>query len=238
MDWDDKKSGKAVRFTGKNGWVFAQFYGSYFVSCARNIWQVVPELMVHEGLSMADHLDSVGLGTHSKLEAHFKKVEKWFWDRFPVFRKWQEKVLAHYLKTGEVNTMFGFVRRGMLNQNKVINTPFQGTAFHCLLWSYIRLHRELKHNHWLSKMLGQIHDAIVGDVNGEETAAYIQTMNRIMTIDIRKEFSWIIVPLEIEIEMTDIDCAWDTKKKTPISDYIQLAWFFHTFTKIIAYVAI
>jgi len=33
-----------------------------------------------------------------------------------------------------------------------------------------------------------------------------------MTLDIRKRFPWINVPLEIEADLTDVDTSWNKKK--------------------------
>lgn len=41
----------------------------------------------------------------------------------------------------------------------------------------------------------------------------LATANRIMTQDIRKHWPWIIVPLEVEVELTPVDGSWYLKKE-------------------------
>ena len=65
-------SNKKIRFVGKNGWVFAQFYGSYYGSCARRIWAEVPKLHLIDGTPMIDHLKAKGIGTYARFENHLK----------------------------------------------------------------------------------------------------------------------------------------------------------------------
>ena len=204
---------KKIRFVGKNGWVFAQFYGSYYGSCARRIWAEVPKLHLIDGTPMIDHLKRKGIGTYAKFENHLKRVEMWFWDRFPVFRAWQQKVLKHYLKTGRVEMFTGFIRQGQLSSNKVINTAIQGTAFHCLLKAFTILDEILFDEGWDTELAGQIHDDMVSDIPDGEVKSYLELQNRVMTEVIPEEYPWIIVPLTTEAELTGVNKPYSTIKE-------------------------
>ena len=70
-----------------------------------------------------------------------------------------------------------------------------------------------KKEKWGSKIIGQIYDSIVFDLVPDEQDHIIETVNRIGTKEIRKEFDWIIVPLSIDFEVTPIDGAWNEKEK-------------------------
>lgn len=50
---------KMLRFYGKNGWTFPEFYGDYFGSCAINLWKNCCDLQIYGSkLSIRDHLRS------------------------------------------------------------------------------------------------------------------------------------------------------------------------------------
>ena len=218
---------KKIRFVGKNGWVFAQFYGSYYGSCARRIWVEVPKLHLIDGTPMIDHLKRKGIGTYAKFESHLKRVEMWFWDRFPVFREWQQKVLKHYLKTGRVEMFTGFIRQGQLSSNKVINTAIQGTAFHCLLKAFTILDEILFDEGWDTRLAGQIHDDMVSDIPDYEVKNYLELQNRVMTKMVPEAYPWIIVPLTTEAELTGIDKPYSTiKEVTRIDCECDSEWYF------------
>ena len=208
-----KQITKQIRFVGKNGWVFAQFYGSWYKSCAKRMWVEVPLLKLVNGTPLLDHMKSKGIGTYEQFETYLKKVEWWFWDRFPVFRRWQTKVLNHYLKTGQVEMFTGFVRRGQLTPNKVINTAIQGTAFHCLLEANIILDEILYEEGWDTMVLGEIHDDIVSDIADNEMNEYLALQHDVMTKRVPDKYPWIIVPLTTEAELTGVDKAWNTIKE-------------------------
>jgi len=179
------------RFDGKNGFTFALFYGSYF----RNI-----------------HRDLVSRGYHSLTEMRVQQAEREFWKKYKVVKKFQEGLLESYKRNGYVEMMHGFRRGGFLTRNEVINSPIQGTAFHLLLWSIIRLTQIAKDEGWKSKLIGQIHDSILTDVDDKETDHVVSTIQRVMTKDILPDHPWINIPLISEITITEIDQAWHLKK--------------------------
>jgi DNA polymerase I-like protein with 3'-5' exonuclease and polymerase domains len=50
-----------LRFYAKNQWVFAQFYGDYYGNCAKNIWKTCLDLVLDSGITVRNHLKSVGI---------------------------------------------------------------------------------------------------------------------------------------------------------------------------------
>lgn len=97
-----------------------------------------------------------------------------------------------------------FVADGVITKN---------SAFHCLLWSLIQLDKELLESGFDSKIIGQIHDSIVLDVHPDELEEVAAMAHRITTVDLPKAWDWIIVPLEIEMDLCEVDMPWSTKTK-------------------------
>ena len=60
--------------------------------------------------------------------------------------------------------------------------------------------------------MGQIHDSILFDLCPDEQEHVFSVVRRVMCEDVRKEFPFIIVPLVVDIEITEIDGAWNTKE--------------------------
>jgi DNA polymerase-1 len=205
---------KVIRFYTKNQFVFPEFYGSYFKSCAQNLWDNCILLDTQSGIPLYDHLNErlfrgMPVKQHYQIfENHVKRVETKFWKKFHVFREWQEKMVAEYQKRGYIQMFMGHQRNDRMTRNRIFNSAIQGTAFHCLLWSLIKLNKISKRRKWKTKIIGQIHDEIVYDLHPKEQDMVLETTRRVMTEDIRKEHPWIIVPLVIEPEVTPIDGAW------------------------------
>lgn len=214
---------KVLRNASKNGFVFPQFYGDYYVNCAENMacrWGGLPKgkwksgqgLPLPGGIRLSDHLISQGLRSYSAFEDHVKAVEKDFWGRrFVVYQDWKDRWWKEYQKRGYIDMFTGFRCGGVMRRNEVINTPIQGSAFHCLLWSFIQLDRIMVEEGWDSRLIGQIHDAIVMDVNPAELDHVVETIRRVTCKDLPEAWPWIIVPLEIEIETCPVDGSWNDK---------------------------
>jgi len=195
-----------LRFYTKNQFVFPEFYGSWYKACASNIWENCFGFSI-DGVSVKDH---IGM-TYAQFEKHVKSIEDEFWKRFKVFKKWQEATIKNYYKTGYVNLLFGHRRGGYLSHNKIINTPIQGTAFHLLLWSLTRVNEISKEENWKTKIIGQIHDSIIFDLDPSEQDHVFKVVKKVMCEDVRKANSWIIVPLDVDFEVTPVDGSWYMK---------------------------
>lgn len=217
---------KQMRYCGKNMFVFPQFYGDYFLNNAVQLWRAIDTFTLDvEGiparqwlekkgiteLGSTDPEDRAGKGTFIH---HLSQVEKNFWQvRFAVYAAWKKKWYDRYLRTGGFNTLTGFALEGVYSRNDVINYPVQGSAFHCLLWSLIQLQKWLNKNKMSTVIIGQIHDSLVLDVHRRELDDVLEMAEYIMTKALLEAWDWIIVPMEVEAEVTEPGASWFTKKK-------------------------
>lgn len=218
---------KQIRYCGKNMFVFPQFYGDWYLACARNLWEAADrmKLTLTDGTPLKEHLRSEGLkelgacdpkekARPGTFERHIQDVERRFWeDRFPVYASWKNKWHNNYKARGYFDTLTGFRCSGYMTRNEAINLPVQGSAFHCLLWSLCEIldwiHTEQKQ----SLIVGQIHDSIVADVVPEEQEEFVEVATEVMTRRLRETWDWIIVPIEIEVEASPVDGSWWEKEK-------------------------
>ena len=111
--------------------------------------------------------------------------------------------------------MSGFICKGAFTRNQVFNTPIQGPAFHILLWCLIRIVKIFKERKMKSKVIGEIHDAVLIDAHKKEYNAVLEIMQQVMTVDVRKAWDWIIIPLQIEIEASDVN--WFEKQRVELN---------------------
>lgn len=208
---------KAIRHSGKNGWVFPVFYGSYFRSCAKNLWynfMNTKEMNLADGTPMKDHLASKGIKTYAQFEGHCEAVEKIFWGtRFFEYDQWRKDINKFYRKHGYVETFFGFKMTAPMEEKEVSNYPIQGTAHHILIWTLNRITQEQERRKWKSKLCGNVHDSGCMHVWPDEEEEVIKVVSDIATNQVREEHPWIFLPLSFEIEMTDINGSWFDKKK-------------------------
>lgn len=228
------KSIKFIRYTAKNQFVFPQFYGDYYIDCARSMWASVDknDIVLRNGLSLRRHLTDLGIKKLGELnprekpekhsfEGHVKEVERGFWDdRFQVYKQWKKDWYSDYQDRGFIETLTGFVCQGYMERNQVINFPVQGSAFHCLLWSLIRLVQYYLPKHgFKSKIVGQIHDSIVFDVVPSEFDDLLALCHRVMTKLVGRHYEkWMIIPMKVEAEAGGIDEPWAEKKKIEFAE--------------------
>jgi len=218
---------KPARFCTKNMYVFPQFYGDYWGRCAPNLWNAIKEMKLETvlGFSLRKHLRSKGITRLGKVDGspeegtfahHIQQVEARFWgERFPVYDQWKRDWFEAYNEIGGFDLLTGFRIEGVLKRNDVINYPVQGAAFHCLLWSLIRLQKWLRRNRMKSKIVSQVHDSLVIDCCISELQDVLSEAKQIMTQDIRKVWLWIIVDLEVEAEVGENN--WWEKKEVEIA---------------------
>jgi hypothetical protein len=214
--------GDTLRQSAKNGFVFPQFYGDYFVACAFNIacsWCKLPQSGVWEpdqgivfnGKPIVQHLLEKDIDSLDVFTSHMEKVEKNFWNRrFKVYNEWRKSWYGEYQKTGEFEMKTGFKVSGLLHKNQVINYPVQGSAFHCLLKSLIEMVSRMKG--WKSKVIGEIHDSMIIDAHPSEIDDICALAQKICTEELPADWPWIIVPMRVEIAASEIDGNWSEMK--------------------------
>lgn len=202
---------KEVRQCMKMGWNFALLYGSYYRACAIKMWEEI----VMKGLCLADKsapdgrgmtirqwLANKGVMSENDFIWWCKDREKEFWDKFHVTYEYRQRVMSDYIENGYVRTKFGFTRPGILTPNQIINTPTQGTGSGMLTWSANMLLDIARKEKWRTVQNGQVHDSLITSPHPDEIQHVFNTQEYVMTKLIRQRFDWIIVPLEVEIEMT------------------------------------
>jgi len=211
---------KLIRFYAKNGWVFPQFYGSWYKECAHNLWYtcvIQLKLKTADGIPLREHLAEKGIKNLEAFKDHCAKMEKVFWyERFNEYRLWKEEINREYRKKGYIETPYGFRFSGLMEERQVANFPMQGTAFHSLLWTLKEVGKISRKEEWKTKVIGQIHDSGVFDMCPDEQDHVIETINYVGTKKIRETYSWITVPLEIEFNVSEIDGNWSDTKEVKI----------------------
>ena len=224
LDRFDKSepSHKILRSAAKNGFVFPEFYGDYYKNCAIGLarwgglsqkrWRAGQGMKMPEG-TLSDHLISKGIKSFDTFTNHIKQIEHDFWsNRFPEYAKWKDMWWKLYQKYGYVDMHTGFRCSGVMRMNDVINYPVQGAAFHCLLWAFVELDRIMQAEGWKSKLIGQIHDAIIFDIYPPELEKIARIIRRVTCEDLPKAWDWIIVPLSVDMELCPVDGSWADKK--------------------------
>jgi DNA polymerase I-like protein with 3'-5' exonuclease and polymerase domains len=220
-----------LRQAAKNGFVFPEFYGDYYKNCAYNmtcIWGQLPQgrwksgqgiiindvVKDNDNVFLSDHLISQGIKSFDAFEKHMKEIEYDFWNnRFSEYQTWKNRWYSVYKKYGYIDLLTGFRCSGVMNMKEVINYPVQGSAFHCLLWSLIELDKIMIKEKWDTKIIGQIHDSVIMDVNPDELSHIVNIAKRITTVALPKAWDWIIVPLDVDMVLCPVDGSWAEKKK-------------------------
>lgn len=241
----DKTGHSIIRAATKNGFVFPEFYGDYYVNCAKSMatgwgqlsdkekWKPGQGIDFGKG-KLSDHMlkqgfKELGLPVYANKKVvkkatgftkHVQKIERHFWDeRFKVYAEWKDEIWAEYLKNLQVRSFSGFTFTGPMSKNDVTNYPVQSAAFHVLLWAFTEATKVLRTDRLQTRLVGQIHDAIVLDVQPKELKKIIPIMNCIMCNDVKKKFPWINVPLEIDGELAEVDQSWAEVKPLDIPKY-------------------
>lgn len=207
---------KKARFVAKNSFVFAEFYGDYYPKITAALWHAIrrEKLATADGTPMFEHLRAKGIEERGNcdpsssrpksrtFEQHVQKIENGFWyQRFPQYWSWKNDWWDKYQQKGSFRNLTGFVFDGVYRRNEVLNYPVQSSAFHCLLWSLIRLNKLLRKSR--SMIVGQIHDSLVLDVHREELDDVVSLAKDVMCEQLKKHWSWIVVPLEVEVEVAE-----------------------------------
>lgn len=223
-----KEVSKEMRFFAKNQFVFPTLYGSWWKKTAAALWEAMGKhkLKLTDGTYVEDHLntklgitelgdcdpsDGPARGTY---EYHVREVERRFMGRFPGFGRGKKPWLEKYRERGWFRLMTGFVVAGELSNNDCLNYPVQGPAFHLMLESLIRMivgkFRRLLRQMG-GKIVNTIHDCLIGDVPERNVPDFIEMAVNVMTVEIPRDWSWVIVPLGAEVDVTPAGGSWADK---------------------------
>lgn len=220
---------KEIRFIAKSFFVFAEFYGDWYKQLSPKLWKAMKfpsELCTTSGVPLRQHLANIGIKELGEcdpsktprdgtFEQRVQKTEKVFWfDRFKIYSQWKKEWIELYRSRGWMETFTGFICQGYIEKNQIINYPIQGSSFHCLLWSLVRLVRiELVKRNMKTLIVGQIHDSIVADVVPEELDDYLDICQKVMTVKLSRRWPWLIIPMKVEVEVAPVGASWAEKKK-------------------------
>ena len=195
--------------------MFALFYGSYYKSCARKIWDKIisqKDLILGKqneddpDIHLRDHLFSKGIRDLEDFTAHLKKCEEKLWNIFHVTREYQQNAFKFARDHGYVESYFGFRRGGYIERGQIINTPVQGQGAQCLLHSFRQVEKQSAN--WKSYLVGQIHDSMNMCFYPTEVVSVLNRIRKIMCLDMMKENKWLIVPMEIEASIAKKGDSW------------------------------
>lgn len=227
-----EKVSKDMRYGAKNKFVFPQFYGDYYVSCAKALWEwmVKANLETTDGKSVIDILRRKGITelgacdhdedpVEGTFEKHVQKVEKRFWnERYQVYGKWRKDWHQKYLDRGYFDCLSGFRISGNFARNAVVNYPVQSSAFHCLLWTLNELQKSIEKLELETKLVGQIHDSVIAEVPVSELRKFLTIVERITSVGLSKRYKWLTVPMVIEFEASPPGKSWYEKKEFQFRD--------------------
>lgn len=220
---------KTMRLVAKNMFVFPEFYGSVYFQCAPAIWDQITRGKYRlgkdaDGPLVVDHLKSKGITRLGDCDPdarddpksfvyHLKKVEEKLWKRFKVYKQWRYDYYDEYQRNCGMQSLFGFAWNNiLLNRNDVVNYPIQGDAFHCLLWSLIRVQRAIERYKMRSLIVGEIHDSMQLDASPRELQDVLDICDDTMIRRLMKEHEWITVPIKTEVEVAPVSKSWFHKK--------------------------
>jgi len=153
--------GDNERFLAKNNFTFANFFGAGFQSIAEEMrksefYKEFVSGIYNMRKSKNETFDSYYYNFSLN---HIKDCQNQFYERYHVYKAYQDAIVDKYYKTGYVENPFGFRRRFPLTRNEIINYPIQSTSFLLLLDSLIKIEDELEKGDWKSHLINQIHDS-------------------------------------------------------------------------------
>lgn len=223
--------GKKARYSSKNGFVFPEFYGSYWSQVAVSLWKNIArlDLRTTDLRPLSEHLKTKGIhglgdiemddkgrpqrGAKGSFYRHIQEVEKNFWGkRFPIYDKWRKDWYSAYQKKGYFHSLTGFRYAGNFRRNQVINLPVQGSASHIKLQAAVNLDEKMMQRKMDSRLILEIHDSIIGLVKDSEFEDYKVLVQEEMVDRINETFKWLVVPVKIEIEASPSGGSWHEKK--------------------------
>jgi len=147
-------------------------------------------------------------GLSKELGISQKEAQQYIDDYFEKHRgvkEYIEKALEEAHRNGFVRTLLGRIRYipelsnpdasvRQLGERAAINTPIQGTAADIIKTAMVTIHRRMRKENLLSRLIMQIHDELVFEIKEEELAK----MKSLVTHEMEHAMS-LIVPLKVSI---------------------------------------
>lgn len=207
---NDEEFTKKLRSSVKGRFVFASFYGASYNSIGSSLWEYIDESgeVLGTGETLKDHMAKIGVTDHESCLNHAEKVFDWYWNvLFKEYGQWKEDVWTLYKKQGYLDYPTGFRVTVPMTKTQAMNTIIQGSTFHLLLYTLVELQKRFVRFKLKSKIVCQIHDSIVIDVEPSEWDA-IQQFYLDSQEAVRKEWKWLIYPISADAEIGDIGGSW------------------------------
>ena len=134
-----------------------------------------------------------------------------YFERYQGVKKWTEETRAQVYREGQVKTLFGRIRQipEVLSKNwnlrsfgerTAINAPIQGTAADLIKKAMVSIYREMTRREMKSRLILQVHDELVAEVEESEVDELTQLIKEKM-----EGAADLIVPLQVEIA---IGASW------------------------------
>jgi len=214
---------KVLRQGAKNSFVFPQFYGDYYGNCAPNLLRWAKIAYLRDGTPAVQHLEKRGLVKLDKkgeirnsdaFTEHVKKVEDDFWNRrYRAYGRWKDRVWRKYQMKGYVDMYTGFRCGGQMSKKDITNYPLQGTAFHCLLWTFIEVDRRMREEKWDSRLVSQVHDELTLDAHPDEVQTVAKAVKDIATNQLVQHWAWLKgIPIGVEFDLGPVDGSMADKE--------------------------
>lgn len=174
-----EKYGDNQRFLAKNNFTFANFFGAGFQSIAEEMRksEFYKEFVYNIYNQRKKKTQSFDQYYFHFSQKHIKDCQNQFYQRYYVYKSWQDAIVDNYYKTGYVDNPFGFRRRFPLTRNEIINYPIQSTSFLLLLDSLINIEDELEKGGWQSHLINQIHDSGKANLKVHEAGEFIDMVD-------------------------------------------------------------
>ncbi len=216
---------KEVRHLSKNGFVFPEFYGDWYKSICPQMWEQIGlrnlkgpdgkslyEWLRKHGIKELGRCDFDGDAEEGTFEHHVMKVERKLWSMFRVYKQWKTDFYEQYLKRGYFDSLTGFRYEGFFEKNQVTNFPAQGSGFHLLLQTLIWYLKENRKQKMRCKVGAQIHDSMFTNVPNKMLDEHSALMHELVSVRLKKEWKWIVVPMEAETEISPSHTTWFDKR--------------------------
>ena len=138
-------------------------------------------------------------------------IEQYF-DRYPQVKHYMDETKQSAKKMGYVETVFGRrlyladiessnYQRRQYAERSAINAPMQGTAADLIKMAMILLHQKIKEESFEAKIIMQVHDELVIEVNENQSDELSE-----ITTSVMSEISKLDVDLKVD---ADIGNNWD-----------------------------
>jgi uracil-DNA glycosylase family 4 len=203
-EYDGKIIRGVVRQNTKSDAVFPGIYGA-------SPFSIAPSLYKHCKLIplMWEYFREKGWDDPKVFLKHVIAKYEWYWGEwFPEYKDLREEDWDKFQIDGYTDTLNGCRYTGPFGYTEFCNWKTQGPASHVKLWSMAQAAKEVKEEGLRSTLAWEIHDEFAFKVYaGEENE--VNRISRYWGVEgVMERWPWIIVPLVLEGEMTEVGGSW------------------------------